>query len=358
MSKIVTLGIDLAKNIFQLHGVDGQGKVVLKKRLSRSKLIEVMSNLPPCLVGMEACGGAHYWARLFREMGHRVKLMAPQYVKPYVKTNKNDDVDAEGCCEAVGRPNMRYVSIKTTQQQDMQSLHRMRNLLVKQCTQLSNQIRGLLLEYGIEMAQGKKAFKQLVSLLDKHKDKISPQFAENIAAMYEVYKHTEAQAKSYEQKLKDYSKTDAISLQLQQIPGLGPMSATALVAGIGSGEEFKNGRQVAAWLGLVPKQNSSGHKIRLQGISKRGNRQLRTLLIHGARSVVRAVAGKTDGYSLWIKQLLLTKSVNQVCVAVANKNARIVWAMMKSGADFDPEKATGLVGTEQLTLDSAVTGQA
>jgi len=354
MKDITTLGIDLAKNVFQLHGTNKWGKTVLKKRLSREKLPAYMAKLSPCTIGMEACGGAHYWARAFKKSGHTPKLMPPQYVKPYVKTNKNDPADAQACNEAVSRDHMRFVSIKTPEQQDIQSLHRLRSLLVKQRTQQSNQIRGILLEYGIEMARGKSTLNRLAALLEVHKDKISLQLTGWIQQSYTLYQTLDAQIMAYEKALQAQVKENGQLQRLTSIPGIGVLSATALLSAVGSGETFQNGRQLSAWLGLVPRQCSSGNKQRLLGISKRGDRYLRALLVHGARSVVNVVGKKKDAHSLWIQQLLLRLPYNKVCVAVANKNARIVWALLGSEETFDSDKAVGCMGEKALVCDDAL----
>lgn len=350
MSKITTLGIDLAKNIFQLHGTNERGQVVLKKRLTRKKLPEFMANLPICTIGMEACGGAHYWAREFKAMGHLPKLMAPQYVKPYVKTNKNDQADAQACNEAVTRPSMRFVSIKSIEHQDMQTIHRIRSMTIKQRTQLSNHIRGLLLEYGIEIARGRKALRGFEQILEDNQVKITEQCSSWLRGVYAQYCSLEEREKQYDKQIKCQVKANKVLQRLMTIPGIGPLNATGLLSGIGCGEEFNNGRHLAAWLGLVPKQFSSGNQQRLLGISKRGDRYLRTLLAHGARSVVKVAGKKTDPYHLWIQQLLARKSYNEVCTAVANKNARIVWSLLSTGEDFDANKASAYV-KDNVSID-------
>jgi transposase len=312
MKDIKVLGIDLAKNVFQVHGVNAAGKGLLRKRLSREKLIEFMTNCSPCLVGIEACGGAHYWARLFTSMGHNVKIMSPQFVKPYVKANKNDAKDAEAIAEAVTRPTMRFVAIKTTEQQDVLLLHRSRELAIKQRTAQSNQIRGYLAEYGIVIAQGLHNIKKLPEILDGHDDKISAQ-----------------------------AKTDSRCVSIQDIEGVGPITASAIVATIGDPAVFKNGREVSAWLGLVPKQQSSGNKVVLGSITKRGDRYVRMLLIHGARAVIKTCGNKTDNKSEWVNKKRLRSSYNSVAVALANKNARTIWAMLSTGESY--RKSVGII---------------
>ncbi|SJZ95937.1 IS110 family RNA-guided transposase, partial [Legionella maceachernii] len=258
MDNIKVLGIDLAKNVFQLHGTDSNGEGVLRKRLSREKLVEFMSNLSSCLVGIEACGGAHYWARLFEEMGHTVKMMSPQFVKPYVKSNKNDANDAEAIAEAVTRPTMRFVAIKKMAQQDVLLLHRAKELAVKQRTAQANQIRGFLAEYGIIVAQGIHRLWKLPEILDSNEDKISSCSKRIFLQLYEQLKIYDEQAKYYDKEIREQAKTDPRCVAIQSIEGIGPITASAIVATIGDPTVFRNGREVAAWLGLVPQQRSSG----------------------------------------------------------------------------------------------------
>lgn len=331
MKDIKVLGIDLAKEVFQLHGTNGEGKRVLSKRLSREKLIEFMSNLKPCIVGIEACTGSHHWARQFISMGHKVKMMAPQFVKPYVLSNKNDKNDARGIAEAVTRPDMKFVPIKTVEQQDILLLHRARQLSIKNRTSQSNQLRGLLAEYGIVMNKGFAALKELASVLESHKDRLSLKAIAIFERMYEQFKIYDAQVNSYEKDIEAHVKSDVMCKEVMKIEGIGPISASALVASIGDAKVFKNGREVSAWLGLVPKQHSSGNKIRLGGISKRGDSYLRSLLIHGARSALKSVDNKIDKKSQWAFHKKQTQPFNKAAVALANKNARIVWAIMATG---------------------------
>ena len=334
MENIKVLGIDLAKNVFQLHGADNNGKGVLRKRLGREKLVEFMANLSPCLVGVEACGGAHYWARLFGEMGHTVKMMSPQFVKPYVKSNKNDAKDAEAISEAVTRPTMRFVPIKNMAQQDVLLLHRAKELAVKQRTAQANQIRGFLAEYGIIIAQGIHRLVQLPEILDANEDKISPCSKKIFLQLHEQLKIYDEQAKYYDKEIREQAKTDPRCVAIQSIEGIGPITASAIVATIGDPTVFKNGREVAAWLGLVPQQHSSGNKIVLGSITKRGDRYIRTLLIHGARTVIKTCGNKTDKKSQWIIEKKLRIGFNKTAVALANKNARTIWAMLATGESY------------------------
>jgi transposase len=326
---ITVLGIDLAKNSFQLHGVDAAGQRVVRKPLSRHKVSAYVAQLPPCLIGMEACGGAHHWVRVFTAFGHTVRLMAPQFVKPYVKSNKNDAVDAEAICEAVQRPNMRFVPEKSIEQQDIQSLHRIRSQLIARRTAQSNQIRGLLLEYGIVIPQGIRYVRQPLPLILEAADNgLSDLFRELLYELYEELVHLDERVAAMEHKLHRLSAQDERCQRLLSIPGVGILSATALVAAIGDVSAFASGRELAAWLGLVPRQHSTGGKPTLMGISKRGDTYLRTLLIHGGRTVVRVAHKHQDRRHRWISDLVQRRGKNVSAVAVANKNARIAWALL------------------------------
>ena len=328
---IRVLGIDLAKNVFQLHGTDNQGKCILRKKLSRQKLIEFMSNLPECLVGIEACGGAHYWARTLMTMGHTVKMMAPQFVKPYIKSSKNDKNDSEGINEAVTRPNMRFVPIKNIEQQDTLLSHRCRELVKKQRTSLANQIRGLLMEYGVTIQVGISHIMSLPQILEENGEKLTTKSIMIFTRLYEQFKVLNEQMSLYEKEIEQQAASDPKCIAIQKIEGIGPITASAIVATIGDPNVFKNGREVAAWLGLVPKQHSSGGKTQLGGITKRGDSYVRASLIHGGRSVVKICENKTDKRSLWIKDKRQRCGFNKAAVAVANKNARIIWAILATG---------------------------
>jgi len=333
--EIKVLGIDLAKQSFQLHGVDQDGKSVLKKKLSRNKLAEFIANLPVCLIGVEACGGTHYWVRKFTEMGHDVRMIAPQFVKPYVKSNKNDKVDAEAICEAVQRPNMRFVPVKSIEQQDIQSLHRIRSQVVARRTALTNQTRGLLLEYGLVIPKGiSHVRKQVPFILEDAENGLSPLFREMLNELYEEMQHLDQRKEAIEQKLEQIGQQSKDCQRLQSIPGVGLLTATALVAAIGDISVFKNGRELAAWLGLVPRQHSTGGKPTLLGISKRGDSYLRTLLIHGGRAVVRVAHQHEDKRNRWIQDIDQRRGKNITAVAVANKNARIAWALLSQKTTF------------------------
>jgi transposase len=335
--KITTIGVDLAKNVFQIHGVDERGKVAVRKQLKRAEMAKYFAKLEPCLIGMEACGSAHYWARKLESYGHTVKLMAPQFVKPYVKTNKNDMADAEAICEAVGRPNMRFVAIKNVEQQAILSVHRARQGFVKARTAQGNQIRGLLSEFGIVIPQGiLSVIKQVPEILEDGENGLPGAMRNLIDRLTENLKEMDRQVNELEKQIGLWHKENEASRRLAEIAGIGPITASAIVATIGDAREFKNGRQMAAWMGLVPKQSSSGGKQNLLGISKRGDTYLRTLMIHGARSVIRFAEKKAEPES-WMRKLMGRRNKNVAAVALANKNARIVWALLAKDRTFRPD---------------------
>jgi len=333
--KVTVLGINLAKNSFQLHGVDEKGNRVLKKKLTRKQLVAFIAQLPPCLIGIEACGGAHHWVRVLSEWGHTVKMIAPQFVKPYVKSNKNDAVDAEAICEAVQRPSMRFVPSKSIEQQDIQSVHRIRSLLVGRRTAQANQIRGLLMEYGIVIPQGISTLRKAIpDLLEDAENTLSSYFRELLRELYDEIVHFDERIETIELKLKVISEQNEDCQRLLTIPGVGLLTATALIAAIGDISVFKSGRELAAWIGLVPRQHSTGGKPTLLGISKRGDTYLRTLLIHGGRSVVRVAHKHQDKRNQWIGEIKKRRGENISNVAVANKNARIAWALLTKKEDY------------------------
>lgn len=332
---ISTIGIDLAKNVFQVHGVDANGKHVLKKRLSRSKFPAFFANLPPCVIGLEACGSSNHWARKLRTSGHEVRQISPQYVKPYVKTNKNDSNDAEAICEAVSRPGMRFVPIKDIEQQDIQVVHRVRERLAHERTALVNQTRGILREYGIFIPVGINPFrKQIPEVLEDAQNELTPLTRAIIADQYTSLHELDRSIAEYDQRINAIFRSNELFQRLSTIDGVGPMTATALVAAVGDAKTFRNGRHLAAWLGLVPRQHSSGERHRLLGISKRGNTYLRTLLIHGARSVLQRCDSRTDARSRWLQGVKERRGFNRACVALANKNARVLWALMARGEPY------------------------
>ena len=336
--KITTVGIDLAKNVIQVHGMDGRGKAVLKKQIKRAQVASFFANLAPCLIGMEACGSAHHWARKLESLGHTVKLMAPQFVKPYVKTNKNDAADAEAICEAVSRPNMRFVPTKSGEQQAVLALHRARQGFVKARTAQANQIRGLLAEYGIVIPQGiGHIAKRLPDILEDGENDLPGAFRQLLRRLGEHLKELDRQVGELEVQIQTWHRESATSRKLAQIPGIGPITASALVASIGDAKNFQDGRQLAAWLGLVPRQNSSGGKQTLLGISKRGDIYLRTLLIHGARAVIRVAERKANHADSWLAHLMVRRNKNVATVALANKNARIVWALLADDREYQTD---------------------
>jgi transposase len=332
---INTLAIDLAKNSFQLHGANAQGKKALSKTLTRKKLQAFIANLPACTVVMEACGGANYFARSFTKMGHQVKLIAPQFVKPFVKSNKNDAADAEAICEAAQRPSMRFVTPKDLSQQDIQSVHRARSLCVAQRTALGNQIRGLLAEYGVVIPKGLTLLrKQIPQVLEDADNELTPLFRELLHNLYRTLCYFDDEVDAYNNKIQQLAKQDERCQRLQTIPGIGPIVATALVATIGDGSSFASGREAAAYLGLVPRQSSTGGKPTLLGISKRGDVYLRQLLIHGGRAVVRNTDKHDDYRNRWIQSLVARRNFNIASVAVANKNVRIAWHLLQNKCTY------------------------
>ncbi len=335
--KITTIGIDLAKEVFQIHGVDTHGKTVLRKQLRRGGMAKFFAGLEPCLMGMEACSSSHYWARKLGGFGHTVKLMAPQFVKPYVKTNKHDMADAEAICEAVSRPNMRFVPIKNIEQQAILSVHRARQGFVKARTAQANQIRGLLSEFGIIMPQGIKSIAQrMPDILEDGENGLPGTMRRLLERLNDNLKEMDRQVAELELQIKLWHADNDASRKLEAIPGIGPITASAMVATVGNAAEFKNGRQLAAWLGLVPRQHSSGGKQTLLGISKRGDTYLRTLMIHGARAVIRFAENKTEP-NQWLCELIGRRNKNVAAVALANKNARIVWALLTQDRPYEPD---------------------
>ncbi|MEO5351229.1 MAG: IS110 family transposase [Magnetococcus sp. YQC-3] len=334
---VKTIGVDLAKNFFQIHGVDAQGKVVLRKKVSRDSLLPSLANVGPALVGMEACAGAHYWAKEIEKLGHTVRIMNPAFVAPYIKNQKNDANDAEGICEAVSRPNMRFVPIKSFEQQDMQSLHRIREQLTKQRTAMANQIRGLLGEYGYVIPKGiGYVSKRLPDILADPACRLTEtghwMFTDLLQRFTKIQEHME----TIGAKIKEAFAANESCQALSAVKGIGVLTATAVMSALGNVKEFKNGRQFAAWIGLVPKQNSSGGKTRLLGITKRGNRYLRWLFVHGARSALHWEKDGKTPLARWLTALEQRVGNNRAVVALANKNARIAWALIAKGVPFDP----------------------
>jgi transposase len=330
-----TLGIDLAKNLFRVHGVDAKGVTVVAWSLRRRQLLPFLAQLAPCLVGMEACCGAHHWAREIAKLGHEAKLMSPRFVRPYVKSNKNDARDAEAICEAVGRPSMRFVTIKTQTQQEVLALHRVRALLIRERTALMNQMRGLLAECGIVVAQGAARLRRaLAEILSDGDSVVGNILREALLEMSERLRSFEQRLQRYDQQIGELAHSDGQASQLMKVQGVGPLIATALIATVGNARQFKSGRELSAWLGLVPREHSSGERTMLFGISKRGDRYLRTLLIHGARSALRASPGKLNRHSRWVASLRERRGPNIAAVALANKNARVLWALLAHNDNY------------------------
>jgi transposase len=339
--KFKRIGVDLAKQVFQVHGVDSHEQVVCRKQLKRAQMLDFFRQCEPCLVAMEACGSAHYWARELRTLGHEVRLIAPQFVKPYVKSGKNDANDAEAICEAASRPTMRYVEVKSVEQQASQALHRIRSRLIRARTALVNEIRGLLGEFGlIAVQRGTAATRRLIqTAMEDAENGLPGQMRELLSGLQDELDERDAHLSRLDGMIQRQSREDERVKRLLEVEGIGPISATAIVSAVGDARQFSNARQFAAWLGLVPRQHSSGGKERLGSINKQGDTYLRTLLIHGARAVLRHCQNKEDRRSEWLQQLLCRRNMNIATVALANKNARIVWAILSRGENYQPDRA-------------------
>ena len=326
---VTTIGLDMAKNVFFAHGVDERGKVVMQKKLGRGKVLGFFANLPPCVVGIEATGGAHYWARELNRLGHTAKLMPAQYVKPYVQTNKSDFLDAEAIAEAVQRPRMRFVPIKTEEQLDLQALHRVRERWVMRRTAVVNQIRSLLLERGLTLPKGRSHVDALLpGILEDAELKLSYSFRVLLAQLKLELDQLTGRIEEMDAVIQQRAREDEACQRLTTIPGVGPVTATALIAAIGNGAAFRKGRDLAAWMGMVPRECSTGGKQKLLGISKRGNAYLRRLFVQGARSVMQQRHKQAPGLSCWLAQLLARRHQNVVIVALANKLVRMAWAVL------------------------------
>jgi transposase len=338
MGEVSTIGLDIAKSVFQVHGIDVDGAVVIRKRVGRAKVLEFFAALPPCLIGIEACPSAHYWSRRLQGLGHTVRLMPPSYVKAYLKRSKNDANDAAAICEAVTRPSMRFVPIKSEQQQSGLMLHRSRQLLVRQRTMLSNAIRGHMAELGIISAKGRKGTAELIKIIvDADDDRLPAAARLSLAVLARQYEAIAVEIGAIEKHIHAWHRSCEESRRLEGIPGVGPIVATALVAEVGAWTAFSSGRNLAAWIGLVPRQHSTGGKDRLGGISKQGNRYLRWLLIAGAMAVIR-YARQHGTKRLWLVRLMERRPPKVAAVALANKIARMAWAMMVRGERFEEAK--------------------
>ncbi len=335
MQQVTTVGLDLAKNLFQVHGADARGRPVLKRKLARGKVLEFFATLPPCLVGLEACGAAHYWARELRRLGHEVRLMPPRYVRPYVRTNKHDAADAEACREAVTRPGMRFVPVREESQRSLLMPHRVREQLLKQRTATINALRAHLAEFGTVAAQRRAGLRELLAVVADAEDRRLPPLArELLRVLADHLRALEERLATLDRRLLEIARADTACARLAAVPGIGPVIATALAAAVGDAKAFGSGRHLAAWLGLVPRQHSSGGKERLLGISKRGDAYLRRQLMHGARALVAVSKGREGGLWSWVNGLLARRPFNVVVAAVANKLARVAWALLSRGEDY------------------------
>ncbi|MDM8008799.1 MAG: IS110 family transposase [Phycisphaerae bacterium] len=336
--KITRVGLDLAKDVFQVHAVDCEERTVIRRQLKRHQVLGFFARLDRtdgCVVGMEACCGADYWARELIKLGYDARIMNPAFVKPYVKANKNDARDAEAICEAVGRPTMRFVGVKSLEQHDLMLLHRQRERYVKQRTALANQIRGTLGQYGIVVSRGLGSLRRVLPrLLEDASNALTALAREVYAESYRDLCELDEKVERLDGKLEHLARQDPRCVRLMSIPGMGALTATAWVGLLGEATQFDKARQCAAYLGLVPRQHSSGGKERLLGISKRGDRYLRTLLVHGARSALRTAGTKGDRRSRWIQEVAATHHANVAAVALANRNARTAWALLQRGETY------------------------
>ena len=335
MEKVITVGLDIAKHVFQVHGVDAGGAVVVRRKLRRDDVATFFAALPPCVVGIEACATGHHWARVLTALGHEVRLMPAAYVKPYVKRQKNDATDAEAICEAVTRPTMRFVPVKSEEQQSVLMLHRVRELLIRQRTMLINALRGHLAELGIVTRQGVAGVSMLIALVeDEDHDLIPPLARSALVPLIEQLREVHEKVGEMDRQIHAWHRENELSRRLETIPGIGPITASAIVATVTDASLFRSGRQLAAWLGLVPRQNSSGGKERLGRITKQGDPYIRRLLVVGAHAVLRFSRKGKSAPTRWAAELMSRKPYTVVAVALANKMARIVWALMTSGDRF------------------------
>jgi transposase len=335
VEEISRIGIDISRTVFQVHAASLDGAVVWRKRVHRSELLQLLREVPACEIGMEACGGANYWGREFEALGHRVKLIPPQYVKPFVKRNKNDAADAEAISEAMSRPTMRFVPVKSVAQQELGQLHRTRELLVRHRTALVNEIKGFLHEHWIVMSCGREKLRsQYLEKLERHGERMGEIVKRMMEHLFEQLQKTNAAIKEHEGEIKALHEGNEMSVRLASIPGVGVLTATAVIASVGDAKRFKNGREFAASLGVVPRQHSSGQTERLQGVSKRGNPYIRRLLVQGGQSVVTALPKAKGPRAEWLRGVLERRGRAKAVMAVANKNARIIWALMARGGSY------------------------
>jgi transposase len=343
MKKVCRIGLDIAKNYFQAHGVDKHGKEVFNKKLTRKEVLPFFANLPTCLIGIEACGGAHYWAREIEALdaGHTVRLISTRHVKPFVVNNKTDAADARAICEVVGRPCTRFVNIKTVEQQDLAGWQRIRERKVRERTALANQIRALLYEQGIIIPKGiTHVRKQLPFIFEDLNNELTLRARDYLSELYSELLDCDALVAKYESRIKTFAANDEVCKRIQKIPGVGPLTATAIIAHVGTARHFKNGRSFAAYIGLTPREHSSGGKQKLFGITKRGNVQIRQLLIQGARVVTRYCLQKPPEQAeqriRWVQGIVERRGKHKAAVALANKTARIIWALLAKGEDYKP----------------------
>jgi transposase len=335
MQGVTTIGLDIAKSVFQVHGVDAAGNVLIRRQLKRRYVLTFFQKLPPCLVGIEACATSHHWSRELQAIGHTVRLMPPAYVKPYVKRQKNDAADAEAICEAVSRPNMRFVATKTREQQSCLMLHRTRHLFIRQQTAVINSIRAHLAEFGIVARVGRQGVEDLLDIVADPRDRRLPEVARAcVAALGIQLRMLKGQILEFDRRIMAWHRSNATSRRLDEIPGVGPALATALVAGIADPKAFRSARHFAAWIGLVPKQHSSGGKDKLGSISKQGDRYLRGLFTAGALAVIRYAKIHGTGHRPWLTALLARRPTKVAAIALANKIARMAWAMMAKGERY------------------------
>ena len=334
---IKTIGIDLAKNVFEICGLDGSGEIQLRRRVRRETLLRVVGEIPACVIGIEACTGAFFWQRQFEAFGHEVRIIAPQHVKPFGRRQKNDRNDAEAIAIAITQPRMRFVPKKSVTQQDIQSLHRARRRMVNHRTALVSQMRGILLDRGIAFGQSiTRARRMIPEIINDGSNDLTDLCREILSSLMDLMREIDKRVREFDQRIDQVFRSTEACQRGGRIRGVGPKTATAVIAAVGDGKDFDNGRHMAAWLGLVPRQHSSGDRTILMGISKRGDQHLRTLLVHGARAVVRTAAGKSDQFSQWVNALRERRGMNRAIVAVANKNARIIWALLAKNEEYRP----------------------